>query len=232
MKSLILAVLLAAATAIPAGAAQASKKPSLKGSKATAQQQNIEADKEDLTRIEDDEQLRRFVSAGLLVPLPENRSVRVDPRLEEQYRYCRPETSRFLTEFGKEISAKFSDASIQVNSAVRTIAKQRALRGSNTNAAPISGPEQSSHLTGATVDIAKNTLSRAELAWMRDYLRKKKAAGQILAVEEFRQTVFHVMVFNTYGTKAAEKEKAPAKKPDGHRPPKRSHPKARTKRAF
>jgi hypothetical protein len=182
-----------------------SKKPSLRGSKAVAKKQNMQADKERLTRIQDAKQLARFIKTGILVPLPENIGVRVDPRLDEQYRYCRPWTAKFLEDFGKAYTVRFPGERIQINSAVRDIERQKALRRTNGNAAPIKGETASSHPTASTVDIAKHEPNPKVYStrdeWVRDYLRQKRASGQIVVAEEFRQPVFHVMVFKNYGVK-------------------------------
>lgn len=181
------------------------KKPrmSLRGSGTVARAQNTQADRERLTRIADEKELRRFIELGILVPLPNNLFVRVDSRLDERYRYCRPWTRNFLNDLGRAHLLTFGRP-IQVNSAVRPISRQRALKRSNGNAAPVKGPTRSSHPTASTVDIQKGS----DVNWMRDYLRQKKAAGQIAVAEEFRQSVFHVMVFQNYGKKRATK--APA----------------------
>jgi hypothetical protein len=68
----------------------------------------------------------------------------------------------------------------------------------NGNTAPISGPKKSSHLTGATVDIAKVGLTKAELDWLRKKLLVLEAEDLIEATEEQDQLVFHAMVFHTY----------------------------------
>jgi len=176
-------------------------KVSLRGSKRVAIDQNRQADKEGLARIADEKELQRFIKAGILVPLPENLVIRVDKRLDPKYRYVRPQVRNFLNDMGKSHLLTFpTKRPLQINSGVRTAERQETLRGKgNWNAAPTKGPTRSSHLTGSTVDIAKNTLSESEVAWLRDFLRQKKGAGQIQAIEEHVQPVFHVMVFRDYG---------------------------------
>ena len=173
---------------------------SLRGSFAVATHQTHEAKREGLTRIAGAKQLRKLVSEGLLVPLPRTAGLKVDPRLNRAYRYCRPWTRKFLVDLGRAYHKAFGDV-LQVNSAVRTVAYQRVLRERNGNAAPIKGPTASSHLTGATIDLAKLALKgrQRRLAWLRNYLWKQKMAGRIEVAEEFYQSVFHVMVFNDYG---------------------------------
>jgi hypothetical protein len=186
-------------------------KTSLLGSKAVARQQNTEADRERLTRIANDKQLRRFIKAGILVSLPDNLFVKVDSRLEPRYRYCRPWTRDFLNDYGQAHFLATHGEPIKINSAVRPKSRQEALRRTNRNAAPIVGPYRSSHLTASTVDIAKGKNTE----WSRDYLQLKKSQRQIAVVEEFRQPVFHVMVFKDYGKKklAATAQKSAKKVP-------------------
>jgi hypothetical protein len=68
----------------------------------------------------------------------------------------------------------------------------------NKNAAPVSGPTSSSHLGGSTVDITKKGLTKDEIRWMRKALLKLEAQDLVEATEEFRQSVFHIMVYKMY----------------------------------
>jgi uncharacterized protein YcbK (DUF882 family) len=170
---------------------------SLRGSHASQKKQNKEADREKLTRIETDAQLQKFKQAGLLVQLPQNEAVQIDDRLEQKWRWCRPWTAIFLRDLGKSYFAEFHE-SLQVNSAVRTIEYQQQLHKYNGNAAGTTGDRQSSHPTGATIDIAKKELNHEQLKWMRKRLLSFEKQNVIEATEEKKQSVFHIMVFNTY----------------------------------
>jgi hypothetical protein len=68
----------------------------------------------------------------------------------------------------------------------------------NGNAAPAEGDIVSPHLTGATVDIAKDGLSRREMAWMRSHLLDLELTGKIDVEEEFLQSCFHITVYRSY----------------------------------
>src|SRR6266496_4063624 len=137
---------------------------SLRGSRASLIRQNAEIDRLDLPRIEDDDELDDLVQQKKLVGLPTTAGVRIDPRLEEDRRYCKPWTRDFLRDLGSDFHKEFGGA-IQVNSAVRTVEQQKKLRRRNGNAAPIEGSTASSHLAGLTVDIAKKGLSRKQHRW-------------------------------------------------------------------
>lgn len=172
----------------------------LRGSPASMERQNAQADRDGLSRLTE-KQLEVFKKNQLLVPLPTNKTLIVDDRLPEKYRWCRPCTGKFLNDLGKDYESKFGRP-IQINSAVRTVEYQQELRGRNGNAASAKmGPRQSSHLTGAAVDIAKKNMPFAELRWMRSRLMDIEKKKLIEATEEFRQSVFHVMVFSKYCTR-------------------------------
>ncbi len=171
---------------------------SLRGSKKSEKIQNKKADESDLSRIKNDTELARMKKNGRLVHI-NTKHVKVDNDLKPKYRYVRPWTNVFLSDMGKAFYDSFG-VSLQVNSAVRTVLHQKKLCKTNCNAADVSGPRASSHLTGATVDIAKIGLSKIQLKWVRKYLLNMESKKLIEATEEHAQLVFHVMVFKEYGS--------------------------------
>ena len=171
--------------------------PPLVGSLASLERQNERGDAEGLTRIEDDAQLNAMRREGELVALPVSAQLRVNPTLPPNRRYTRPWTEKFLVDLGRAHAMRFH-RSLQVNSAVRTVAYQRHLLRVNGNAAPAEGDTASPHLTGATVDIAKKGLSLSEIAWMRAYLLPLETAGKIDGEEEVYQSCFHITVYKSY----------------------------------
>jgi hypothetical protein len=176
----------------------------LRGSLASLERQNARLDDEGLERIEDEADLRARIADGLLVRLPVSRALIVNADLNENHRYCRPWTAQFLTDLARAHEAAFHRP-LEVNSAVRTVEYQKRLMETNGNAAAAEGDIVSPHLTGATVDIAKDGLSRQEIAWMRRRLAGLEAAGKIDVEEEFRQACFHITVYKSYapGRKAS-----------------------------
>ena len=90
----------------------------------------------------------------------------------------------------------------------------------NGNAAAAEGDVASPHLTGATIDIVKQGMSRLELGWMRSRLLPLQREGSIDVEEEFRQSCFHITVYKTYVSLPS----APAETP-------RRHPAARHSQA-
>jgi hypothetical protein len=121
----------------------------------------------------------------------------VNGDLPPNHRYCRPWTARFLADLAQAHEAAFHRP-LEVTSAVRTVAYQKRLMWINGNAAAAEGDVVSPHLTGATIDIAKEGLTRAEMGWMRRELLTLEAAGKIDVEEEFRQACFHITVYRSY----------------------------------
>ncbi len=169
----------------------------LKGSHDSLLRQNAEIDRLQLPRIQNDQELEELVAHDQLVPLPEDRTVRIDPRLEVSRRFCRPWTRQFVEDFGQAYYRQFHQ-SIQINSAVRTVQQQERLARTNHNAAPADGDTASSHLAGLTVDIAKHGMTRRQRAFVEGYLVNMRNLGLVEAVEERRQACFHVMVSDRY----------------------------------
>jgi hypothetical protein len=171
--------------------------PPLRGSLESLMRQNQRDEAEGLMRIEDDAQLDQLEASGDIVPVPASYSLRVNPDLPANRRYCRPWTAHFLADLARSHYARFH-RSLQVNSAVRTVAFQRALIAVNGNAAPADGDIASPHLTGAAVDIGKKGMTFQELSWMRAWLLPLQTAGKIDVEEEFYQSCFHVTVYRGY----------------------------------
>jgi hypothetical protein len=169
----------------------------LRGSHESLQRQNARLDAEGLERIEDESDLVDRIARKLLVPIPASSALTVNAELPATHRYCRPWTALFLTDLSRAHNAAFHRP-LEVSSAVRTMEYQKRLMEINGNAAPAEGDIVSPHLTGATIDIAKDGLSRDEIAWMRRRLLALEAAGKIDVEEEFRQACFHITVYKSY----------------------------------
>jgi hypothetical protein len=170
---------------------------SLRGSLASLQRQNARLESDGLERILDEDDLNSRIAHGLLTPLPESAKLLVNPSLPENRRYCRSWTARFLSDLAKEHAATFHRP-FQVNSAVRTVEYQKRLMHTNGNAAAAEGDVVSPHITGATIDIGKQGMTSAELAWMRRQLLALQNAGKIDVEEEFEQACFHITVYKSY----------------------------------
>lgn len=169
----------------------------LRGSLESLVRQNEKTDADALERIENDTDLHARIASGLLVPLPASAGLTVNPDLPADRRYCRPWTAAFLSDLARAHQAQFHHAFI-VSSAVRTVEYQKRLMMTNGNAAAAEGDVVSPHLTGATIDIAKQGLNTRELYWMRGRLNSLQAEGKIDVEEEFRQSCFHITVYRSY----------------------------------
>lgn len=171
--------------------------PPLVGSHESLVRQNERTEADGLQRIEDDAQLNELRREKALVAVPVSAQLRVNEGLPMNRRYCRPWTAKFLADLARAHAMRFR-RSLQVNSAVRTVAYQRSLMRVNGNAAPADGDIASPHLSGATIDIAKKGLSTSEVSWMRAYLLPLEQAGKIDVEEEFYQSCFHITVYKSY----------------------------------
>lgn len=158
---------------------------------------NQQLDLLDLPRIADDEQLLMLEDQQELVPVENSSSLTVASNLTESRRYCRSWTRDFLEDLGEAFYSQFRKP-IVVTSLVRTVEQQKRLRRRNGNAAPQEGETASTHLTGVTADILKRGMTRKQIDWLNSYFMPLKVAGLIDPIEERRQPVFHVVVFNTY----------------------------------
>jgi hypothetical protein len=171
--------------------------PAMRGSHDILVRQNVMADLDGLSRIQDDADLARMREKRMLVPIPANDGLRIDERLPDNRRYTRPWAAQFLLALGRAHYAQFHSP-LQINSAVRTVSFQLRLIRTNGNAAPAGGEDASPHLTGQAIDIAKKGLSQAEIAWMRLYLTPLQEDGKLDVEEEFQQACFHISVYKKY----------------------------------
>ncbi len=175
--------------------------PALKGSHENLIRQNVMAEQDGLTRVQDDVDLERMRLSGQLVPIPAAAGLQIDSRLPLNRRFCRPWTAQFLSSVAAAHYAYFRTP-LQVNSAVRTVEFQHRLQRINGNAAPAEGETASPHLTGQAVDLAKKGLSLAEIAWMRAYLTPLIQEGKLDVEEEFQQACFHISVYRRFAPSA------------------------------
>jgi len=159
--------------------------------------QNEEIDRLELPRIQDEAELEELKASGALLPIRASESLRFDPRLDPSRRFCRPWARDFVEDLGVSFYERFH-ASIQVNSAVRTVQVQHKLRRHNRNAAAESGETGSSHLAGITVDIQRRGLTGEQIRWIEQYMLPLSNQGLIEPEEERHQWVFHVMVSDRY----------------------------------
>jgi uncharacterized protein DUF5715 len=161
--------------------------------------QNEEIDRLDLPRIQDDDELEALKTSQALVAIRTGQTLRIDPRLDPNRRFCRPWTRDFVEDLSQAYYRQFHEQ-IQVNSAVRTVKVQMKLRRHNRNAAPAEGETASSHLAGLTLDIQRRGMSKQQIHFVERYLFYLRALELVEPEEERRQWVFHVMVSDRYSS--------------------------------
>ena len=171
--------------------------PVFRPSRDSLLRQNEEIDRLELPRIQNDAELEQLIASQELVPIVASQTLRFDPRLDPDRRYCRPWTRDFLEDLSEDYYKQFH-SQIQVNSAVRTVQVQKRLRRHNRNAAPEKGETASSHLAGITVDIQRRGMTRQQVAWVEQYMIPLKDQGLVEPEEERHQWVFHVAVSGRY----------------------------------
>lgn len=171
--------------------------PLFRPSRDSLLRQNEEIDRLELPRIQDDAELEQLKATDQLLAIVPGPTLRIDPRLDADRRYCRPWTLDFVNDISEAYYKEFHDQ-IQVNSAVRTVLVQKKLRRHNRNAAPETGETASSHLAGVTVDVQRRGMTRQQVKWMENYMLPLKELGLIEPEEERRQWVFHIMVSDRY----------------------------------
>jgi len=189
--------------------------PPLRGSMESLVRQNDKTEADNLERIEDEDDLADRIARKMLVPVPTSAALTVNEKLAESHRYCRPWTAQFLIDLARIHGVEFHRP-LEVSSAVRTVEYQKQLMETNGNAAPAEGDIASPHLTGATIDIAKQGMSREEMGWMRTWLLSLQQAGKIDVEEEFQQACFHITVYKSYmppEPPAPARASAPSKAP-------------------
>lgn len=186
--------------------------PPMRGSLESLERQNDRANADGLERVEDEADLSDRIARGALVPVPVSAALAINPDLSEHHRYCRPWTARFLSDLARAHDAQFH-AALEVSSAVRTVEYQKHLIAINGNAAPAEGDIASPHLTGASIDIAKNGMTSQQIGWMRSYLTPLQAAGKIDVEEEFQQSCFHITVYKSYVPARAPRSTQPKSRP-------------------
>lgn len=159
--------------------------------------QNTHADDANLSRMANAAMVQRFARHGYLVPVSSRSRSYYLHAIRPSERYCRPWTKLFLDRLSSQYYARFHQR-LRVTSLVRTVGSQERLARWNGNAADATGEERSSHLTGATIDISKKSMSPAGQEWLREVLYSLREEGYLYAIEEFYQPTFHIMVYPKY----------------------------------
>ena len=176
---------------------EAAPRTSLRGTRQSQILQNERADRDHLSRMTDEQTLKRFKRLELVVAVPAKTRDYYLHSIPAQYHYLRPWSKLFLDRLSSQFRRRFGRP-LRITSLIRTSGYQNQLSRRNGNAAAAVGKKRSSHLTGASLDISKKGMTAAQQRWVRNVLASIKAKGYLFAVEEFYQPNFHVMVHRNY----------------------------------
>jgi hypothetical protein len=169
-------LLLIAAMTVGAGDAAAQ---SLRGSRASLDRQNREAQGHDFTYLRGPQQLERFVDAGLLVSVEGNGDYAL---ADVSYEVARPEVKLFIERLSRQYRAACGEPLV-VTSLTRPQSSQ-----------PPNASDRSVHPTGMALDLRRPAAGACR-RWLEStllYLEEKKVLDATL---ERRPPHYHVAVF-------------------------------------
>ena len=171
----VLAVVVAtfAATAATAWA------QSLRGSTTSLDRQNAQAVRHDFTYLRGPGQLKRFVNAGLLVPVRGNQNFRLK---EVSFPFTRPEVGLFIERLSRQYRSACGERLI-VTSLTRPLANQ-----------PHNASSRSVHPTGMALDL-RRPLNRECRRWLEDTLLYLEGRSVLEATREREPPHFHIALY-------------------------------------
>jgi hypothetical protein len=152
---------------------------SLRGSRASLDMQNRVAEEHDFTFTSSTSQVKRFVSAGYLVPVRSNGDYFVK---QISHPYARPEVALFIERLGKQYRQACGEQLV-ITSLTRP-----------TNRQPRNASSRSVHPTGMAMDVRRSS-NRGCRAWLEKVLLRLEGAGVIEATRERRPPHYHIAVF-------------------------------------
>ena len=100
--------------------------------------QNERANRDRLSRLEDQKMLGRFARLRLLTPVPANARGYYLHAVPARLHYLRPWSKLFLDRLSNQFRARFGKR-LRITSLIRTAKYQKSLEKRNHNAAPASG---------------------------------------------------------------------------------------------
>ena len=152
---------------------------SLRGSAASLDQQNDQAARHDFTFLAGSRELRRFVDAGLLVPVRNSRSYKLK---DVSFPYARPEVRLFVERLAVQYQLACNEQLV-VTSLTRPLAHQPR------NASP-----RSVHPTGMALDVRRPTNQTCR-SWLESTLLYLEDQAVIEATRERGPPHYHIAVF-------------------------------------
>jgi hypothetical protein len=170
--------------------------------------QNDIANKNDLMRIENNDDIWDLLAEGFLVRIPDGTaSFYIDPRLEDEFRYASPAVLNYIEKLSSAYAKQFPGARLQVTSLVRSderqrllatkwIDKKRRIRNPKYSANAVlcdaqGGQHCSIHNTAYAFDLSKRRLPKKQVLWLTDFLANDPG---VIAIYEPRGGNIHIMV--------------------------------------
>ena len=153
--------------------------PSLRGSASSLDQQNDQAERHDFTYLQESSQLRRFVAAGLLVPVMGDRNYELK---DVSFPYARPQVRLFIERLSQQYRGACGERLV-VTSLTRPIANQPR------NASP-----RSVHPTGMALDLRRPSNQTCR-GWLESTLLYLEEQVVVEATRERGPPHYHVAVF-------------------------------------
>ena len=175
-RGLVTLILILGAVGVSSGLAGAQ---SLRGSRASLDRQNDQAVSHDFTFLRGSAQLRRFVGAGLLVPVDGGRNYSLK---EVSFSYTRPEVLLFI----ERLSAQYRRAcgeKLVVTSLTRPMSHQ-----------PRNGSPRSVHPTGMALDLRRPSNSTCR-GWLEATLLTLEDRTVLEATRERGPPHYHIALF-------------------------------------
>lgn len=151
----------------------------LSGSRASLDRQNQRAASNDYSFLRTPAEVRRFVAAGLLVPLEGNPDYTLD---DVSYPTARPAARLFVERLSSQYRAACGEPLV-VTSLTRPLSDQPG------NASP-----RSVHPTGMAIDVRRPTTGRCR-AWLEGTLLSLEGRRVLEATRERNPPHFHIAVF-------------------------------------
>jgi hypothetical protein len=184
----MLRALLASAALLAAGTPEAPG-ATLRGSRSSVLRQQKLAKQHDFTTLRNSSEVRKFVRAGLLVPVQSHADLELDG---VSFPYARPQLQTFLRRLARDYRAATGEALV-VTSLTRPLSHQ-----------PRNASSFSVHPNGMAVDLRRSRNAAAR-RWLEARLLKLEREGVLDATRESRPPHYHVALFpSQYGEYIAD----------------------------
>ncbi|MEX2531146.1 MAG: DUF5715 family protein [Gemmatimonadota bacterium] len=173
LAGLVLPVLLVMGEGIPLDA------QTLRGSSASLDRQNAQAQAHDFSYLRTAQEVRRFTGAGYLVPVRPDRNMDVH---NVSFPYARPEARLFLQRLASQYRSACGEKLV-VTSLTRPLSHQ-----------PSNASDRSVHPTGMAIDLRRSQNARCR-SWLESTLLTLERQGVLEAIEERRPPHYHVALY-------------------------------------